>query len=314
MRDQWHGMSRTGNIPRLFNLEDEPLLSMHACDMRHRDLASGDLVRLSNARGSTHVRVVEGEGLKRGRAWMPMHWGSQFMNSAGANAVACDVIDPYSQQPELKHAAVQVEKLDLPYPLAILRRCESQGAALALLQEARRLLADFPFATVNLYGRKSPLVVFRAATAEPIPKAEIARLDRFFGMDSDEGAIVYADLTRQIAKKAVAREGRLMAVRLAGETLAQTWLKQAMAEDELDASLIRFALAPSSKPPVSIAPRNIVCKCADVSDVQIAEALSAGADLPTLQEKLKCGTFCGSCVPDIKRMVANHSHEKMALH
>jgi assimilatory nitrate reductase catalytic subunit len=314
MRDQWHGMSRTGNVPRLFNLEDEPLLSMHACDMRHRSLTSGDLVRLSNGRGSTRVRVVEGEGLKRGRAWMPMHWGNQFMNSAGANAVACDVIDPYSQQPELKHAAVQVEKLDLPYPLAILRRCESQEAALTLLQAARALLVDFAFATVSLYGRKSPLVVFRAATAEAIPMSEIARLDQFFGMASDEGAIVYADLTRKIAKKAVAREGRLMAVRLAGETLAQTWLKQAMAEDELDASLIRFALAPTSKPPVSIAPRNIVCKCADVSDVQIAEALSAGADLPTLQEKLKCGTFCGSCVPDIKRMVANHSHEKLALH
>ncbi|RIX47002.1 MAG: nitrate reductase [Rhodocyclales bacterium GT-UBC] len=314
MRDQWHGMSRTGNVPRLFNLEDEPLLSMHPCDMRHRNLSSGDVVRLSNERGSAQVRVIEGEGLKRGRAWMPMHWGSQFMNSAGANALTCDVIDPYSQQPELKHAAIQVDKLDLPYPLAILRRCANQAAALELLQAARVLLSEFPFATVNLYGRKSPLVVFRAATAEPIAQSELARLDRFFDMASDEGAIVYADLTRRVAKKAVARDGRLLAVRLAGETLAQAWLKQAMAEDELDPSLIRFALAPTSKPPVSIAPRKIVCKCADVSDVQIHEALVAGADLPLLQEKLKCGTFCGSCVPDIKRMVANHSHEKLALH
>ena len=31
-----------------------------------------------------------------------------------------------------------------------------------------------------------------------------------------------------------------------------------------------------------------------------------GADLPQLQKNLKCGTFCGSCVPDIKRMVAEH--------
>jgi assimilatory nitrate reductase catalytic subunit len=96
----------------------------------------------------------------------------------------------------------------------------------------------------------------------------------------------------------------LLGVRLAGETLAQTWLKQAMAEDELDASLIRFALAPSAKPPVTMAPRNIICKCADVSDLQIKKVLAAGAELPQIQEKLKCGTFCGSCVPDIKRMVA----------
>jgi assimilatory nitrate reductase catalytic subunit len=40
MRDHWHGMSRTGTVPRLFNLEDEPLLAMHPCDMRHRSLES----------------------------------------------------------------------------------------------------------------------------------------------------------------------------------------------------------------------------------------------------------------------------------
>ena len=85
-----------------------------------------------------------------------------------------------------------------------------------------------------------------------------------------------------------------------------------MAEDELDASLIRLALAPSAKPPVSMAPRNIVCKCADVSDVQIAQALAAGANLAGLQDKLKCGTFCGSCVPEIKRMVAEHDIQHAA--
>ena len=28
---------------------------------------------------------------------MPMHWGSQFMNSLGVNALACDATDPYSE-------------------------------------------------------------------------------------------------------------------------------------------------------------------------------------------------------------------------
>jgi assimilatory nitrate reductase catalytic subunit len=62
MRDQWHGMSRTGTVPRLFNLEDEPLLAMHPCDMRHRGLSSGDLARVANARGSVVVRVAERRG------------------------------------------------------------------------------------------------------------------------------------------------------------------------------------------------------------------------------------------------------------
>jgi assimilatory nitrate reductase catalytic subunit len=156
MRDHWHGMSRTGTVPRLFNLEDEPLLAMHPCDMRHRGLESGDLARVTNGRGEMIVRVAERAGLAKGRAWMPMHWGNQFMTTPGANALACDATDPYSKQPELKHAAVQIEKINLPYPLAVVRRCADQSAALELLQQARATLADYPYATVGLYGRQQP--------------------------------------------------------------------------------------------------------------------------------------------------------------
>ena len=304
MRDQWHGMSRTGTVPRLFNLEDEPLLAMHPCDMRHRNLESGDLVKVSNERGEMIVRIAETSGLKKSRAWMPMHWGNQFMSSAGYNAVACDAIDPYSMQPELKHAAVQIAKLHLPYPLAVVRSCASQTEALELLQRARAILNQFPYATVNLYGRKRPLVVFHAATEAPIAVDAIFELDQLFNLAGDVGAILYIDAKRHISKKAIALDGRLLGVRLVGETLAQTWLKRAMAEDELDASMIRFALAPTAMAPGNIALRNIICKCADVSDVQIAQMLVQGADLAQLQEKLKCGTFCGSCVPEIKRMVS----------
>jgi assimilatory nitrate reductase catalytic subunit len=212
----------------------------------------------------------------------------------------------------LKHAAVQIEKLDLPYPLAIVRRCASQSEALALLQAARPVLQQYPYASLGLYGRSTPLVVLRAAMAEAPGDAEIEALDRLFGIDGSDGAIMYVDATKRVAKKAIAADGRLQAVRLCGETQAVAWLKQAMAEDELDASLIRFALAPLGKPPVSVAPRNIVCKCADVTDVQIRQALAAGADLPELQEKLRCGTFCGSCVPDIRRMVAEFATSETA--
>ena len=80
-----------------------------------------------------------------------------------------------------------------------------------------------------------------------------------------------------------------------------------MAEDELDASLIRYALAPSATPPVGVAPREIVCKCADVSLAQIKEELDAGNTLTAMQDKLKCGTYCGSCLPDIKRLAAREA-------
>jgi assimilatory nitrate reductase catalytic subunit len=50
-------MSRTGTVARLFNLDDEPLLSMHPADLRQRGLVSGDVAHVGNARGQLHVRV-----------------------------------------------------------------------------------------------------------------------------------------------------------------------------------------------------------------------------------------------------------------
>jgi assimilatory nitrate reductase catalytic subunit len=55
-----------------------------------------------------------------------------------------------------------------------------------------------------------------------------------------------------------------------------------------------------------------VCTCFNVTDVQIDAHLSqdtgplraSGAErLASLQGALKCGTNCGSCVPQLQRMV-----------
>lgn len=309
LRDQWHGMSRTGIVPRLFNLDDEALLSMHPCDMRHRHLVEGDLARVSSGRGSIVVRVSARPGMVRGRVWLPMHWGNRFLNSAGANALVGDFVDPYSQQPELKHAAVQVVRAGLDYPLAAIRRCADVSEALRLLDSARSLLPEFAYASAGLYGRANPLVVFRAAAEAPVAASLLAKLDACFGFANETGAMIYRDERRSINKKAVVRDGQLLGVRLAGETAALVWLREAMAEGELGASLLRFALAPSINPPVHVVASTIVCKCADVSEAQIVAAADAGADLAHLQENLKCGTFCGGCMPEIKRLLERQAKQ-----
>jgi len=52
-----------------------------------------------------------------------------------------------------------------------------------------------------------------------------------------------------------------------------------------------------------------VCSCLNVTDTAIDQYLAQGAAMPStdearlasLQEALKCGTSCGSCVPELKR-------------
>jgi assimilatory nitrate reductase catalytic subunit len=63
-------------------------------------------------------------------------------------------------------------------------------------------------------------------------------------------------------------------------------------------------LAPLNAPPSGQRSRGrIICNCLDVAENEIREDVAAGADFTTLQNKRKCGTQCGSCVPEIKRLV-----------
>jgi assimilatory nitrate reductase catalytic subunit len=79
------------------------------------------------------------------------------------------------------------------------------------------------------------------------------------------------------------------------------------------AALGRLLLIPSAKPPQNFKERGrVVCNCFNVAETEIGDALSqSGLAMPDtalamLQQKLKCGTNCGSCVPELKKIVFSH--------
>jgi len=47
-----------------------------------------------------------------------------------------------------------------------------------------------------------------------------------------------------------------------------------------------------------------VCACFNIEESRIRAAVAAGATLANLQKDLKCGTNCGACVPELRRLVA----------
>jgi len=303
MRDQWHGMSRTGNVPQLFNHVEEPLLSMHASDMDRRDIASGDLVKVSSRRGSLVLRAQASEEMMPAQTFIPMHWGSQYMNGLGSNSLTISTFDPISKQPELKHAAIKVEKLDLPWQMVAMRRCDD----LTVLDRVRELLECFEYASCGLYGRNPGIVVLRAAHQHAPDKAMIHHLDELLDMTDHSKTISYNDPKRNISKRILVDSGEVIGVRLLGETLAAGWLKEVMVQGRLTDELRRWALAPLSAPPAGGQSRGrIVCSCKDVSDKEIQAVVATGASLETLQSQLKCGTECGSCMPELRRLMAGH--------
>jgi assimilatory nitrate reductase catalytic subunit len=102
---------------------------------------------------------------------------------------------------------------------------------------------------------------------------------------------------------------RLEAFLLGGDTRAESWIRP-LVQDALPAQAYgRHLLLAGDKPPVATAPAaRQICACHNVSDSAIRGFLAAcGAPvaerLGQLQSALKCGTQCGSCVPELKRLV-----------
>lgn len=303
LRDQWHGMSRTGNVPQLFNHVEEPLLSMNASDMDRRDIASGDLVKVTSRRGTLVLRAQQSEEVQPAQTFIPMHWGSQYMNGLGCNSLTIPAVDPVSKQPELKHAAIKVEKLNLPWQMVAMRRCDD----LTVLDRVRELLECFEYASCGLYGRNPGIVILRAAHQQAPDKAMIQHLDELLDMMDASKTISYNDPKRNISKRILVENGEVIGLRLLGETLAAGWLKEVMVQGRLTDELRRWALAPLSAPPIGGKSRGrIVCNCLDVSESEIQATIAeGGATLESLQSRLKCGTECGSCVPELRRLVTS---------
>ena len=308
LRDQWHGMSRTGKAARLFNHAGEACLSMHADDMARRGLADGDLARVRSRRGEIVVRVAASPEMRPGQTFLPMHFGRRHLSNAGVNELMAPAVDPYSRQPEMKHAAVQVEKASLPFQALAMRtavgEAYAQERALAWLTRLQPLLARFDYASLALAGRDQPAVVLRIAHGESLPAEWDAEIDALLDLPAAE-CLAYRDARRNIDKKALIVEGKLAGLRLTGETAAGDWLRETMVEGMPADELRRWIFAPLAAPPVATTARGrIVCNCLNVAEADIVSAIAGGATLELLQAGLKCGTSCGSCVPEIKRMLA----------
>jgi assimilatory nitrate reductase catalytic subunit len=329
LRDQWHGMSRTGTLGRLFGHVPEPVVQMHPQDLSRRQLKDGDLVHVTSRRGSIVLPVQASNELGLSQAFIAMHWGAEFLGGvsstgeplAGVNALTTSSYCPSSKQPELKHAAVNILKAELPWTLVALGWFPG-GEALAVRQQLRELMAVFPFTSCVPFSDNAPLasaatqertgVLFRAAPYEAPPDELLQRLETLFRLDGAE-TLRYAD-RRKGQRRAVRvhREGsdlKLESVLLAGDTSAEGWLKPLLLQELPAQAYGRLLLAPGATPPLALPTQGRqVCSCFGVEAAAIEShlALCSGSPqerLASLQRELRCGSNCGSCLPELKRMV-----------
>jgi len=127
----WHTMTRTGKSPKLRALAGEPFVELHPADAARAGVSDGGRARIVSRRGEAVLRAVLEPGLPEGVAFAPFHWGALHA-PAGAgqvNAATHGERDPVSRQPELKAAAIRLE-----------RAAERAVARRGALESSRRLV------------------------------------------------------------------------------------------------------------------------------------------------------------------------------
>lgn len=173
------------------------------------------------------------------------------------------------------------------------------------MEKLRPLCDAFPYLSMGLAGRERPALLIRAASAQAPDSALLEQIDRVLGLD--EGPVMaYDDPKRSIGKRVRIDNQRITAIRLAGETLARHWLQTLWLEQRVDASLRRWLLAPLSSEPgkdSTQARDKTLCNCMNVSQNAVMSAIERGLNLNQLKTQLGCGTQCGSCVPEIRRLI-----------
>ena len=328
LRDQWHGMSRTGTLGRLFGHVAEPSVQMNANDMARRLLKDGDLVHVTSRRGSIVLPLQASPEVAVSQAFIAMHWGSEYLSGmssigeplAGINAITTSAYCPISKQPELKHTAVKVLKAELPWTLLGMAWLPA-GQSLQARELLKPLMKAFPFTSCVPFANDTPLagpgaaregVLFRAAAHVTPPDELLMQIEKILGL-SGHDILHYADKKRGQRRTAkltrIGDHAELTGFLLAGDTSAEAWIKTVL-EGELPAQTYgRLLLSPGATAPVAVTARGkLVCSCLNVTDASITAHLATtkGNDperLASLQAALQCGINCGSCVPELKRMV-----------
>jgi len=329
LRDQWHGMTRTGQLGRLFGHTPEPTLNMHPEDLARRRLQDGELVRVHGHRGQLVLPAQTDPSLTPGQVFLAMHWGSEALGGQtpegapmhGVNGLTTSAFCPRSRQPELKHSAVRVEAAALPWTLLAMAWLPDEALHRARQGLVRRL-ADVAFASCVPFGRERGGLMLRAGHVGPPPEDWLLEVERALGLHAPN-TLRYVDT--RLGQRRAARlhraqapadteatdQATLQAFLVAGDTRSGPWLKALLLDGQPAGALgSRLLMAGPEAPQgagAALSPE--VCTCLQVRQDRIVATLpglGGGADarLAQLQQRLRCGTQCGSCLPALRRLVA----------
>ncbi len=313
VRDHWHTLTRTGLSARLSAHTVEPYVELHPSDAASAAVDDGALARVVSRWGEATARVRISDAVRAGCVFVPMHWNDQFSSAGCIDRVVNPATDPVSGEPEFKHTPVRVT------PLA----CAWHGFLLS-----RRRLFPLPAGAGRDEGAMNTPHLFRKEEGAPLLYWSVARGQGLWRYELAGGElpkdwataaramlcaphekvewIEYFDNAARRYRAARLTSGRLESCLFIGpdpQLPPRDWLAGLFALDSLDAAT-RASLLAGTPPRGQKETGRQVCACFGVGEATLLEAIRGGCtSVEALGARLKAGTNCGSCVPELKALI-----------
>ena len=286
IRDQWHTMTRTGASPRLGQHLPEPFVEVHPDDALKYGVTDESFARITTDYGQCTLKVVVSERQQRGMLFAPIHWSEANATRARVGSLVAPHTDPFSGQPENKATPASIAPYEYVFRGFALSRkpialpAHAWSARVAVTGGYGYLFAD----NADLAGWQSWL--------KSIAGADLAEYNDFGG-GIYRGASFEGD-----------RIEACLFIGPAGDAGDWNVVKGLFAADSLGDDQRRMLLSGKSADGLASA-GPIVCACFGVGRTTICDAIAAGSHTSAeIGARLKAGTNCGSCIPELKRLIA----------
>src|SRR5207244_12177016 len=279
-------MTRSGISPRLGQHLPEPFVEVHPDDATRSGVADGDFARVITDYGQCTLRVVVGERQQRGMLFAPIHWSEETAATARVGALVAPFTDPFSGQPENKATRASIA----PY--------EYVFRGFALSRARLELPPQVWWTRVAVTGGYGYLFA---------DNADLARWQTWLRSLAGSDLAEYKDFGGGVYRAASFAEDRIETCLFVGPARdAGDWdvVKNLFAADTLSDDQRRMLLSGKSVDGLASA-GPIVCACFGVGRTTILATIEAGArSADAIGGQLKAGTNCGSCIPELKRLIA----------
>ncbi|MFZ6648790.1 molybdopterin-dependent oxidoreductase [Undibacterium sp. TJN25] len=303
VRDQWHTMTRTGKSARLADHVPESFVDLHPQDALLYGVREGALARVSTRWGSLVARVQHGGGIARGSVFVPIHWNGQSASDARVGALVNPVVDPISGEPEFKHTPVRVEEFTVAWQGFVLHRHSTAVDQIPEISHWTRIQGQ-QFTRHEMAGLK--MLSHPGVWARSLCGAT----------HGDADWLEYEDASAGAYRAAYIVDGRIEACVFISPRLdlpARAWLASLFLKLQLEEADYA-GLLPGQPLDKGADTGPTICSCFGVGRNTICAAIRQHniKSVPEITSCLKAGGNCGSCVPELKKLLNEMTAQQSA--